>query len=168
MNKRPVDILIQFITVVLLQVLIFNNIQFSGFINPYVYVLFFLLAPFDFSRSLLLISGLAMGLIIDLFLGTPGIHTSATIFIAFIRNEVLKVIAPHGGYELNLLPRISYMGFEWFFKYALLMVIIHHLVLFYLEALSIANFFHTLLKVILSAAFSLTFIIISQYFVFRK
>ncbi len=168
MNKRPGEIVIQYIAVILLQVLIFNNIQFSGFINPFIYVLFFLLAPFDFSRSLLLISGLTMGLIIDLFLGTPGIHTTATVFIAFIRSEVLKAIAPHGGYELNVLPRISYMGFEWFFKYALLMVIIHHVILFYLEALSFANFFHTLFKVILSSAFSLAFILISQYFVFRK
>ncbi len=168
MNKRPVEILIQFVTILLLQILIFNNIQFSGFINPYIYVLFFMLAPFDFSRSLLLISGLAMGLVIDLFLGTHGIQSSATVFIAFIRNDIMKLISPHGGYELTLLPRISYMGFEWFFKYALLMVIIHHLILFYLETLSFANFFHTLLKVILSSAFSLTFIIISQYFVFRK
>ncbi|MBN1414534.1 MAG: rod shape-determining protein MreD [Bacteroidales bacterium] len=168
MNKESILILVQFIVLLLLQLLVFDNIQFSGFINPYVYVLFLLLLPFNFSRSLMLILALVMGLILDMFSGTPGVHTTSTVLIAFIRPGVLNLIAPHDGYEANTLPRITYMGLEWFIKYTLIIVFIHHLVLFYIEVFSFSHFFHTLLKVVLSSSFSCVFIVLSQFFVFRK
>ena len=168
MNKGPVSIFIQFIVLLVLQLLLFNNIQFSGFINPYVYILFFLLLPFTISKALMLILGLLMGLAIDLFMGTPGVHAAATVLVAFIRPGVFKLIAPHDGYDANTLPRISYMGLEWFVKYTIIMVVVHHLVLFYVEVFSFSHFFHTLLKVMLSSVFSCAFIILSQFFVFRK
>ena len=42
--------IIRFVFLVLLQVLILNNIQFSGYINPYFYIYFILLLPFDTPR----------------------------------------------------------------------------------------------------------------------
>jgi rod shape-determining protein MreD len=168
MNKGSLLIIVQFFVLLLLQLILFNNIQFSGFINPYVYVLFFMLLPFNFSRTLMLLLGLVMGLTLDLFMGTPGVHTAATVLIAFVRPMVLNLIAPHDGYEANTLPRISYMGLEWFIKYTLIIVVIHHLALFYLEVFSFSHFFHTLIKVILSSLFTCVFIVLSQFFVFRK
>ncbi|MBP1668577.1 MAG: rod shape-determining protein MreD [Bacteroidetes bacterium] len=168
MSKGPIPIIIQFVVLVLLQLLLFNNIRFSGFINPYVYVLFFILLPFDFSGSLMLVLGLAMGLILDLFMGTPGVHSLATVLIAFVRPGVLNLIAPHDGYDLNTLPRVSQMGLIWFVKYAAIIIVIHHLVLFYAEVFSFSHFFFTLLKVFLSSVFTLVFIVLSQFFVFRK
>lgn len=168
MSKGPVPIIIQFVVLVLLQLLLFNNIRFSGFINPYVYVLFFILLPFDFSGSLMLVLALIMGLILDLFMGTPGVHSFATVLIAFARPGVLNLIAPHDGYDLNTLPRVSQMGLIWFVKYAVIIIVIHHLVLFYAEVFSFSHFFFTLLKVILSSVFTLVFIVLSQFFVFRN
>jgi rod shape-determining protein MreD len=168
MNKGPVQIILQFIVLVLLQLLLFNNIRFSGFINPYAYILFFILLPFDFSGTLTLVLALVMGLILDLFMGTPGVHSLATVLIAFIRPHVLNLIAPHDGYDLNTLPRVSYMGLLWFIKYAAIIIVIHHLVLFYAEVFSFSHFFFTLLKVLLSSVFTLVFIVLSQFFVFRN
>jgi rod shape-determining protein MreD len=168
MSKGPVQIILQFIVLLLLQLLLFNNIRFSGFINPYVYVLFFLLLPFDFSKTLMLLLALVMGLILDLFMGTPGVHSLTTVLIAFIRPGVLKLVAPHDGYNINDLPRVSQMGLLWFIKYAAIIVVIHHLVLFYAEVFSFSHFFFTLLKVLLSSVFTFAFIVISQFFVFRN
>jgi rod shape-determining protein MreD len=168
MSKGPIQIILQFVVLVLLQLLLFNNIRFSGFINPYVYVLFFILLPFDFSGSLMLVLGLVMGLILDLFMGTPGVHSLATVLIAFIRPGVLNLIAPHDGYDLNALPRVSQMGLIWFIRYAAIIIVIHHLVLFYAEVFSFSHFFFTLLKALLSSVFTLVFIVLSQFFVFRK
>jgi rod shape-determining protein MreD len=168
MSKGPVQIIIQFLVLVLLQLLLFNNIRFSGFINPYVYVLFFLLLPFDFSKTLMLVLALIMGLILDLFMGTPGVHSLATVLLAFVRSGVLNLIAPHDGYNLNTLPRVSQMGLIWFLKYAAILVVIHHLFLFYAEVFSFSHFFFTLLKVLLSSLFTIAFIGLSQFFVFRN
>jgi rod shape-determining protein MreD len=168
MSKRPIQIVIQFVVLVLLQLLVFNNFRFSGFINPYVYILFFLLLPFDFSMTLMLVLGLVMGLIIDLFMGTPGVHSFATVLAVFVRPGVLNLIAPHDGYNMNILPRMSQMGLIWFIKYTVLFVVIHHLVLFYAEVFSFSHFFFTLLKVLLSSVCTITFIVLSQFFVFRN
>ncbi len=91
-----------FILLILLQVLLFNNIQFSGYVNPYVYIMFILLLPVEIPSWLLLIISFFTGLIIDLFTGTPGMHTSATVLAGFVRPYVLRIISPRDGYEARL------------------------------------------------------------------
>src|SRR5664280_2081310 len=88
-----------FILLILLQVLLFNNIQFSGYVNPYVYIMFILLLPIDIPSWLLLILSFVTGLIIDFFSGSPGMHTSATVLVAFIRPYILRIVSPSDGYE---------------------------------------------------------------------
>ena len=160
--------LLRFVVLVLFQVLILNNIQLGGFVNPYVYVLFILLLPFETPPWLLLFSGFTLGLSVDLFVHTPGVHTIATVFMAFLRPQVLKIFAPRDGYEPGTFPRLSYYGFEWFFKYTLILVFVHHLVLFYVEVFRFSDFFSTFLRVILSTIFSTFLVVISQFFIFRK
>jgi rod shape-determining protein MreD len=160
--------IIRFIVVILFQVLIMDNVMINGFLVPYVYLLFILLMPFETPRWIVLLSGFALGLSIDFFEHTLGMHTAATVMIAFIRPYFLNLLAPRDGYEAETFPRIHFYGFTWFFKYTLIIVFIHHFVLFYLEAFQLQNFLSTLLRVILSSALSASTIVLSQYFVFRK
>ena len=95
-------------------------------------------------------------------------HTAATVLIAFIRPYLLNLLAPRDGYDSDSFPRIHYYGFLWFLKYTLIIVVIHHLVLFYLEVFQLRDFLSTLLRVILSSILSTSTIVLSQYFVFRK
>lgn len=159
---------VQFIVLVMAQLLIFNNIEFSGFVNPYVYVLFILLLPFGFPGILLLIFAFATGFIMDIFSGTPGVHSTATVLMAFLRPAVARIVAPGEGYLAGPDPRILYYGLAWFVKYTALLVIVHHFTLFYLEMLSMDNFFATFLRALASAAFSIIIIILSQFLIFRK
>jgi rod shape-determining protein MreD len=157
-----------FFLLVLLQVLVFNNIQFSGFINPYFYVIFILLLPFETPGWILIISSFLLGLMIDTFTHTMGMHAAACTFMAFIRPTVLKSFAPRDGYESSTAPRILYFGLSWFLKYALILIFAHHLVLFYTEMFRFSDFFYTLFRVVLSTLFTAMLIVISQYFVLRK
>ena len=75
----------RFLIVVLVQVLVMNNIQISGLIIPYVYILFILLMPFETPKWLLLINAFLLGLSIDFFSHTLGMHAAASVFIAWIR-----------------------------------------------------------------------------------
>jgi len=158
----------RFIILVLLQVFIFNNIQFSGYINPYFYILFILLLPFETPPWLLLILGFLLGFSIDIFVQFLGIHAAATVFLAFARPYVLSAISPRDGYEASTYPRVYYYGISWFFKYTIIMVLIHHLFLFYVEVFTFADFFITLFRVIMSSIFSIALIILSQYFIYKK
>jgi len=160
--------LFMFIVLVLLQVLLLNHIQISGLINPYMYILFILLLPFDTPKFLLLVSGFLLGLTIDTFTNTPGMHASATTFLAFIRPGVINLISSRDVFELNVPPRIGTLGFNWFFKYCLSLVLIHHFILFYVEAFTLHGFFITFSRSILSAIFTVVLIIISQYLIYKE
>ncbi len=152
-----------FVLLILLQVLLFNNIEFSGYINPYVYIMFILLLPVEISSWLLLIISFFTGLIIDFFCGSPGMHTSATVLAGFVRPYVLRLMSPRDGYEPGSDPSMIIYGFKWFLIYTLIIVLVHHSLLFYLEVFRFTDFFRTLLRVILSSIFSITFILLLEY-----
>ncbi len=158
----------RFIVLVLVQVLILNNIQISGYIVPYFYVLFILLLPFETPNWLLLTMGFVLGITIDLFSHTPGMHAAATVFMAFLRPWVLQMSAPRDGYETGTFPRVYYLGFQWFLRYTVILVLAHHLMLFYIEVFRFSEFFSTLLRVLLSSMFTVILIMLSQYFIYRK
>ena len=159
---------IVFIVSVLLQVLIFNNILIFRMISPFFYILFILLLPFYTPRALLLFLSFALGLTVDIFTNTPGVHASACLLTGFIRPGVLQLISSHETVESAAAPRIENMGFQWFVGYASFLVIIHHLFLFFIEAFTFEGFLITLLRVILSSVLSVVLIVLSQFLIFRK
>ncbi len=160
--------ILRFVVVVLFQVLVMDHVLINGYMIPYVYLLFILLMPFETPRWLQLLAGFGLGLTIDLFSNTLGMHTAATVLAAFARSYMLDLLAPRDGYEPDSFPRIHYYGFYWFLKYTLVIVFIHHLALFYLEVFQLKEFLSTFLRVILSTILSASTIVLSQYFVFRR
>lgn len=160
--------IVRFFTVVLLQVLLFDNIEFSGYVNPYFYVIFILLMPFESPKWLLLLMAFLLGLSVDLFSMTPGMHTSAALAMAFARPFVLNTFAPRDGYEPGTFPRVHYYGLLWFMRYTIILVFIHHLMLFSIESFSFSAILQILLRTILSSLLTTIFIVISQYFIYRR
>jgi rod shape-determining protein MreD len=168
MIKSFIIYLFLFVILIVTQLLVFNNIELSGYINPYVYVLFVLLLPFDVPKFVLIVSAFLIGLTIDLFMGTPGVHSSATTLMAFARPGVLTIFSPREGYQTGTQPRMVQFGLEWFVKYTVLLVLIHHFTLFYLEVFTFHHFFSTFLRALLSSILTSVILIFSQYFIFRK
>ncbi len=160
--------IIRFILLVLVQVAILNNIQVSGYINPYVYVLFILALPFEIPKWLLLSVSFLLGLTIDIFSGTPGVNASASVFMGYLRPYILNLLSPRDGYEIGTFPNVSYFGFSWFFKYAVVLVFAHHVFLFFIEVFSFANFGATLLRIFVSTILSLILIFITEFFFAKK
>jgi cell shape-determining protein MreD len=158
----------RFFVLVLIQVLLLDNVMLGGYLNPYFYILFILLLPFETPRWLILVSGFLLGLSIDLFSNTLGMHTAATVFIAFLRPWSLSFFAPRDGYEPETYPRIHYYGLNWFAAYTAILTFLHHFILFYIEVFQFQDFFSTFLRVIISTILTSVIILISQYFIFRK
>jgi rod shape-determining protein MreD len=167
MIRQILKYIIQFLLLVVLQVFILNNVQLGGFINPYIYILFILLLPVNTPKWLLLVLGFILGISIDIFAHTPGMNSTATVFIAFIRPYLLEFIAPREGYEKDSSPRLNIYGFTWFLRYTFILVLIHHFVLFYIEVYRFSDFFLTFSRVILSSLFSSLLIVTSQYLIYK-
>lgn len=156
------------ILLILLQLLLFNNIQFSGYINPYVYIMIVLLLPSTLPAWLLLIISFLTGLVIDLFMGSPGMHASATLLAGFSRPYILKLISPRDGYEPGSELSMQTYGLRWFLIYTVIIVIIHHTALFYLEVFRFSGFFRTALRVLLSSVFTISFILLLERYRKRR
>lgn len=157
----------RFILLLLLQIYIFDNIELLGFLNPYVYVLFILLLPLETPRTLLLITAFFMGLSIDYFLNSIGINIAACVLIAYLRPGLIKALSRRSELDPGIKIGIRDLGFRWFFAYTSILVVIHHLTLFFLEVFRFNEFFDTLKRSLFSAAFTIIIIIISQYLFFK-
>ena len=160
--------IIRFILLVLVQVLIIKNIELGRFINPFLYVLFIIVLPFETPKWLLLVSAFIIGISIDFFYNTSGMHAAATVFMAYIRPSVLKLFSPRDGYEFGTQPTVQYLGLPWFLSYASILVVLHHFILFFIEIFRFSEFFSTFFRVIVSAVFSVLLIIVTQFLFNRK
>ncbi len=168
MIKNIPQLLWRFIVLVVLQVAIFNNIRFSGYLNPYIYVLFILLLPFETPGWFMLMMAFGLGITLDMFTDTMGLHTSAIVFMAALRPTVIQAISTREAFEAGARPTVAKMGIVWFIKYALILIFVHHLFLFTVEVFKFDGYHLVLLRTVLSTLFTTMFVILSQYIIFRK
>ena len=158
----------RFIFLVIFQVLILNHIQLSGYINPYFYVYFILLLPFATPKWLLLVSAFFLGLTIDIFSNTPGINAAASVMMAFARPFVISAISTGTEYEVGERPSLKNQDMKWFLYYCVILILIHHFTLFFLEVFRFREFFATFFRVVLSSAFTLLLVMISEYLFYSR
>lgn len=154
----PINFL-RFVALLAAQILVFSNIKFSPFINPYVYPLFILMLPFETPVWLLMILGFATGLTVDIFVGSLGMHAAACVLIAYLRPALISIITPKGA-EFEVEPNINLQGITWFTIYCGLATLIHHTAYFLIESWTFYNPFIALFRILLSTFFSVLFMMI--------
>lgn len=159
----------RFITLIFIQVFIFNNIHLTSLgAVPVIYILYIILLPFETPKWIVLILAFFIGISIDIFSDSLGLNAASSVLIGFVRPGILNMLAPRDGYETASFPRVYYQGINWFVKYSLSLVVIHQFAYYLLESFSFENFFVILLKVFIASVASIMLIIISQYIFFRK
>lgn len=142
----------RFVILVLLQVIVLNNINLVGYINPYIYILFIVLYPLDGNKTTLIFLSFLLGLSIDIFENSGGVHAAASVFIAYVRDFVLKysfgVSYEYNNVKLNkatVSEKITYLGS---------IILFHHIVLFSLEIFSFNHMLLLLKSTLFSGVFS--------------
>jgi len=165
MNKTALQI-IRFVVLVLLQVLVVNHIRLGGYVHPYIYILFVMLLPINIAGWQLLLLGFSLGLSVDLFTGTPGLHAGATTLMAFCRPQIIKLISGTLKFENIYEPNLNQLDGMWFFRYVFCMVFVHHFALFFMESFSFHLFGQVLLRVLLSVPVSV-FLIMMILYIFK-
>lgn len=155
-NSEIITTIFRFIGLVLLQVLVLNNINLFGYINPYAYVVFIVLFPFTGNKTLLIFLGFLIGLTIDMFSDTGGIHAAASVFIAYLRPSLLK-FSFGVSYEYNT-AKLNKAPINESITYLTLFVIIHHLILFSLEIFNVSHILVILKSTLFSSILSILII----------
>lgn len=155
--------ILRFIVLVLLQIAVFDNLRFGNYIHPCIYVIFILLMPFDTPVWKLMINSFLIGFAVDIFNGTPGLNAAASVFMAYTRPFIISITTRKSDIQDKNEPSISEMGLQWFVLYSFLLLVIHNIFLFWLEAFSAKLLGVVLLEVLLSVPISLVIIILLIY-----
>jgi hypothetical protein len=150
------------------QVFLFNNMVLFGTAFCFIYIAFILFLPFNVNPMIVIVFGFFGGLITDLFYNSMGINAAATVLIAFIRRPWISLITPPGGYEEITTPTAGALGLSWFIYYLFPLTLIHHLVLFQVEAGQLFISWLIFKKVIASAMFTTFVLILIKYLFYRK
>lgn len=163
MNSLNISNIIRFFGLIIAQVLIFNHINFTGTINPYPYILFILLYPANNNRTLFIFLSFLLGLAVDMFSDSGGVHAAACLTIAYVRPAILKfafgMIYEHQTIRFNnteIGNRIIYFS---------VLILIHHFLMFLLEIFNISRILMVFQKTLFSSIFTLILcILISTLF----
>ncbi|MEQ9262058.1 MAG: rod shape-determining protein MreD [Owenweeksia sp.] len=159
--------ILYFITAVLLQVLVFNHVFFLGYMNPYIYIIFLLYLPVSTSRGLLLLNAFLIGLCVDIFENSGGVHTSASLVLAYLRPAFLRLVSRRQGADFEDL-KITNFGLPSMLIYSIFAIFLHHFILFMLEAFRWTDIGIVLVRTLYSSIFTLTFVLIVQLWNFRR
>jgi len=153
MNNVTVSNTVRFILLLLVQVMLCNNINFLGYINPYIYIIFIFLFPIRENRALFLLLSFMLGLLVDMFSDSGGVHAAASVVLAYARPILLKtsfgMLYEHHSIKFSTTEigsLITYVTFG---------TLLHHLVLFSLEIFNISSILLILQKTLFSSIFTI-------------
>lgn len=155
-----------FFLLLFLQVLVLSNINFLGYINPYLYIAFIFFYPLKENRFPILALSFLLGLGIDLFSDSGGIHAFSLLTIAYLRVFFIKIYFKKTPIDFPFFTLKS-EPFGKVFNYVTTLTIIHHLVLFSFSNFSFQNFSDVLLNTLYSGIFTLILFFLGSY-IFMK
>jgi rod shape-determining protein MreD len=160
MNKITSNIFTAFLLIVF-QTIIFNNINLFGYLNPFIYIVFIIYYPIKNDRIFFIFISFIIGLLIDIFSDTLGLHAAASVTIAYLRPLILKI--SFGLAYIHKVIKFKNIDFRKKVVYISLISITHHIVLFGLEVFNFSKIFFVLERALLSSLFTITLCILFSY-----
>ena len=167
MNKLLKNSL-RFVLFLLVQTLILNQIEIGFGIQLMIYPLFIMLLSFDTGVLSLLAISFTLGICIDAFSNTFGLHTSSLLVFAFLRPVIFKLFDTREGYDLLLEPTVLNMGNGWFIKSFGSLLLIHHFWFYLLEMFKLNDIGYVLEKTVYSLPLSFFLCVLLQYLFVNK
>lgn len=163
MNSALFTNIFQFILLLAVQIIIFNNINFMGFISPFPYILFIILYPVNGNKYGLLIASFLLGLTLDIFSNSGGVHAASCLVLAYFRPSIFK-FSFGLSYEYQTVKLNDVLTPERF-SFILVSVVIHHFTLFLLESFQVSFLWDLLIRTLLSIVFTIIICITIIYLI---
>ena len=162
--------IIRFSLFILVQVFVlFQVAPLHQFIVPYLYFLYILWLPFNTPRLALTFTGFVFGLVLDYFTKTPGLHAAACTLIAYIRPFLVNILISQEGADQNYKsPSVRSMGLAPYATYIVILTLLHHTYMVFLEWLEFGSFLYFIGKVLGTTGISLLLILLTELLFYRK
>ncbi|SEF53018.1 rod shape-determining protein MreD [Algoriphagus boritolerans] len=151
-----------------IQILFLKNLALFGVAFVFIYLLGILLLPISVKTSPLLFLAFFLGLMIDVFYETIGMHAAAATCLAFFRSLWLRVISPTGGYVDTEEPSLNEMGLVWFLTYSFPLIFVYSLVFFIADQWGTSGFLGVLNKSFFSSILTCLLAILVQLLFFKR
>lgn len=148
----------RYILVMALQVLLFNQLQLWGACHPYIYILCLLMMPITLPHSVDMLIGAGVGLVMDVFCNSLGVHTAACILLMYVRPYLIGALVNDKD-RLNEQISLRAIGMEALLKYVVILVVLHHLTVFLLAAWSWTHIGFVLLETLVSSVLTILLVL---------
>ncbi len=165
------------LVLILLQVWVLNNSYFLHFINPQGYALFqpmmypliFIFMPFNTSRTTMLFLGFFIGLIMDIFALSYGLHILASVLATNFRGRIIKLIDLSPNLmESDNLPSIKIIGPYVFTIFTAIIILLHHFTYFLLQSFTVSSFLYNVVVAFCSSIISIILIFLWELLLERS
>lgn len=160
MKRIYINNIIRVALMIAVQLLIFNNVYLVGFLIPIIYAYAILKLPLEMPRMWVLILSFLIGGLIDVCMGTYGINAAATTFVGFLRPYIARYMFGDTEEGREITPSVQEFGLSSFLGYASILMTIHIAVILMLETFTLANFLQSLVRILLSSAFSIFLVVL--------
>lgn len=163
MTRSNIIQAVSFFLYLFFQVIILKNAVLFHTAFCFLYIAYLLLMPVETNPLFLMVLGFVMGVFIDMFYDSLGLHALSCVLIVYLRKYWLARLTPQGGYDNGAIPGLALSGVQWFLVYALPLILVHHAILFFTEAGGFQYFAFTLGKILASTIYTTLVILIVQY-----
>lgn len=153
-----IENIIRFVVLFLLQVLLFNNISILGYCLPFVFVLFLIALPTTLPRWIELVIGFFSGLLLDIFSNTLGVQMAACTLISYVRPLLIRSMIQDNDRLLGTLSSAT-LGIQAYWRIVVILVVLHHSMMFFLVEFSFTNWWITLIQIVFSSLISILLIL---------
>ncbi len=162
--REILSTILLFVLYLALQILLARNVVLFDHAFCFIYIACVLLLPNETSLTWLLLIAFATGIIVDTFYNTLGMHAAATVLMAYCRPLIVRAQIDVPGLESRIEFSLQELGVGTFFRYVLVLALIHHTALFFIEANSLALLIPTLIRVGASTLLTTVSIVLIQFF----
>ncbi|MFN4145632.1 MAG: hypothetical protein ACK4GN_07395 [Runella sp.] len=163
----PSDILrsiLQWLLYVLLHIFVARHLEIFDYAFCFIYIGAVLFLPYELNLTALLLIAFGTGTIVDSFDNTLGMHIIATVLVAYLRPIIIKYQLGQKINEGRLVLILRELGFVSFLSYTLVLVSVHHTVLFLIEMGNLELWGYTFLKIVCSVIFTTSTLLLAQLF----
>lgn len=131
-------------------------------LSAFIYPLIIMILPLRTPRSVVLFIAFFLGLGMDFFYDSPGVHAGALVFMAMARTLALRFMEPRGGYKTATLPTPANYGSQWFITYSGVLLLAFLLAYFTLDIFAISFFDKIVVNALVSFIASYALILLYQ------
>ena len=152
----------------LVQVIALKDIVLYGYAFCFVYVFLLLLFPIDMNPLAQLVVAFFIGLVIDVFYNTLGMHAAASTLMVFLKIYWIQIMTPSGGYDTGARVNLRSQGLQWFLGYTYPLILVFCLMLFFIESAGFSGFWRTVGRAFYTSLFTMIMILMIQYLFYKK